>query len=488
MAKLYIRITKKILAISLLIALSGGHPEQSLAQSQYDSLRKPQTDLPKSFLIEMPSDGVTDASQILQSAINKLAGTGVAIHIPPGKYILDNITLKSSISIIGDNLRSTQIYAKRGSNNPVFKLSSGPVVNVQIKNLWIVGAGVQNAGQWAFYLQAQPGGGAGVGGLWYSSFENLLVEDFDGGAMWLRGGRDGYNLPNQFITMQNLKFVRTEGITSRALLMTGQVDQVKVIQSDFEGNKKGVGTNIEISREYKKGQFIGGASSLTAGREAGGAAGSAFGAVISFDTCTVQMSDFGAVVDGFKSVEFENCWFEQNFRSISFDAGSVNGVVRSSHFANAAGNPFGGGFGVRVGTASSASIYSNEFSGALDKMIIGDGHSGLFQWGNQSELYNSTSAGITQKAVIAGSKIPTKSYGQVVIKNAGDISYIISDAVAGQRITIISSDGGNNVLSNGNIRVGSKTTVHLARFDNIVLEFDDYFKKWNVISTTGIVQ
>lgn len=86
-------------------------------------------------------DGVTDDSAAFQAAINTAAaqpfGGTVFVTPPSVAYVIDNIVLKNQVDIIGGSMRQTQFQAKPGSNNSVFVLDTGHVINCRYENFLV---------------------------------------------------------------------------------------------------------------------------------------------------------------------------------------------------------------------------------------------------------------------------------------------------------------------------------------------------------------
>jgi hypothetical protein len=66
-------------------------------------------------------DGVTDDSTGIQAAIDaaEAAGGGI-VYLPTGTYIAENLTLKTTVHLLGAGIEATVVKLKAGSTDPVF--------------------------------------------------------------------------------------------------------------------------------------------------------------------------------------------------------------------------------------------------------------------------------------------------------------------------------------------------------------------------------
>lgn len=177
----------------------------------------------------------------LNTGANSLV-KGSTVFIPNGNYLIDKITLKNGVSIIGESLYFTNIspssYAYL-STDYIFYIEDGPV-SINISNLRIDG---NNKDVGCFLLEAKTGS-AGDGGLWYSTFKNILIEHFYKISIYIKGG--GFQFPdtyttkvNQFTIFENVRVFKgnTTAVSfyTNSLKMSGQNGQISFINCQFDG-------------------------------------------------------------------------------------------------------------------------------------------------------------------------------------------------------------------------------------------------------------
>lgn len=141
------------------------------------------------------------------------------IFIPNGSYVIDQITLKDGVSIIGESLIYTVIYP---SIKPTDTIDDYLVVmekgrlRTNISNIGFVGSyKVENVDKVSpksvIKLHAQkpiPTDPLSDGGISYSTFKNINISYFNGNGIHLKGGIEDYNCPNQFTVFENVRFTK----------------------------------------------------------------------------------------------------------------------------------------------------------------------------------------------------------------------------------------------------------------------------------------
>jgi hypothetical protein len=254
-----------------------------------------------------------------------------------------------------------------------------------------------NAGQMGLYAHAQASVDSPFhGGFWYSVLRDVEFTDFLGHSIWLRGGHTGFLLPNQFLTFDGVRAFQPESVTSRALLITGQSGQLKFSDScEFDGETEGVGTNVELSREFTAG----------GGRLSGGTpVGSNAPFDTTFDGVTVQNAAEGYSIDACHSV-FIAGWFENLHKSVTTHAACRSVSIDKYHVANAASDGVGGGYFVKVGSTCDVAIGNGDVIGSVDNLITSDGdHYGLHQAGISyiADAHEKTVGMVRQLSAVAG--------------------------------------------------------------------------------------
>lgn len=266
------------------------------------------------------------------------------IYIPNGSYVIDNITLKSGIDIIGESLENTNIYATEGDGGPsdyLFKIEKGRNI-INISNLNIIGVRTIEDNdiytkKGCFKFEADWDEFGVDAGLWYSSIKNVQIRFFKQNGIYLLGGSGTVKKRvNQFNVFENVRIVRHgDGLYSldnHALKMLGQNGQHTFINCQFDGFhfvEEGVtvydrGINVMIEN-----------------------GGDVTTNVATFMNCTFQEADYGIIIKQAENITIDNCWFEYLGVAITVEANigfdenelipskSIN--ILNNRFANASG-------------------------------------------------------------------------------------------------------------------------------------------------------
>lgn len=266
----------------------------------------------------------------LNSKINPIL-KGSKVFIPNGSYRISNIILKNGVTILGESITSTILYATKGKDGEyMFEMERG-LVMINISNLNLSG---QNTLRGGFYFKSQqPLEAPLLGGLQNSTISNIVIFGFFGHGINLEGGGQNSEglLPHQFNVFENVRVFNFSEFNN-SLRLTGQNGQITFLNCEFDGNpirnnedvytfKKGVNILIRNVKQYNP-------------------------AVISFINCTCQYADYGFMIEWAENITIDNCWFEQLGVAISVKSNkqdenndnpskSIN--VLNNRFANASG-------------------------------------------------------------------------------------------------------------------------------------------------------
>jgi hypothetical protein len=180
----------------------------------------------------------------------------------------------------------------------MFKIDSG-IITINISNLLLSGQIVgtsqkTNRGAILFKSTGQSTDPF-HGGLWNSRISNILITDFKGHGIYLKGGENNFLEPDQFTIFENVRVFNISDATN-SLRITGQNGQITFLNCEFDGYftkttqnvytfKKGVNVWIENVSYYNP-------------------------AVISFINCTFQYADYGMYLSWAENITIDNCWFE----------------------------------------------------------------------------------------------------------------------------------------------------------------------------------
>jgi hypothetical protein len=259
--------------------------------------------------------------------VNTPPTKGSAILIPGGSYIVNELTLKYGISLIGHSVDQPIIYAAL-PDDPGYSTGTGYLINIgkdviqiEVSNINFFG---RDSTKGCINLRAFSSSVTTDGGLWHSNFKNLKITNFRGHGIFSEGG--GNLQPNQFSVFEliNVELSRNAPITSRSLKMTGQNGQMTFINSGFNG--------YNYNDLYHKGYVIEIAHSPSEL--------AAYPAAITFINSTFQMGDYGVYINYAENITFDTCWFERLGVAIivngeSNECRNIN--ILNNRFADAAG-------------------------------------------------------------------------------------------------------------------------------------------------------
>ena len=255
---------------------------------------------------------------------------GCVVFIPSGGYVINEITLRYGVQILGSSVDQPVIYAGLpgdpgySSTNDYLVNMTPDVIQVEVSNLNFAGRGTDKG---CIHLKAQHGSGGtnDDGGIWQSSFKNIKIGDFKGNGIYSEGGVGGL-LPNQFMVFELVSVGMNKNApqSSCALKITGQNGQITFLNSAFNG--------YNDNNRFHNGHVI----SIAPSSSSQGA----YPAVISFINATIQEGDYGVWMSYCENISFDNCWFENLGVAVTVD-GTANWCrninILNSRFANAAG-------------------------------------------------------------------------------------------------------------------------------------------------------
>lgn len=256
---------------------------------------------------------------------------GSTVFIPNGSYRISNIILKNGVTILGESISSTILYALEGKDGEyMFEMERG-LVMINISNLNLSGQDTLRGG---FHFKSDfPLEAPLLGGLQNSKISDIVIFGFFGHGINLEGGGEFSEglLPHQFNVFENVRVFNFSEFNN-SLRMTGQNGQITFLNCEFDGNpirdsndvytfKKGVNILIRNVKQYNP-------------------------AVISFINCTCQYADYGFMIEWAENITIDNCWFEQlgvsisvksNMQDVNNDNPSKSINVLNNRFANASG-------------------------------------------------------------------------------------------------------------------------------------------------------
>ena len=424
-------------------------------------------------------DGVNDDTAAIQAAIDfaNSESSGGGINVNPGIYVVSTLTLKSNVSISGDNRQKTQFIAKSGTSESMLTLDSGPIVNLRMENLWL--KGVENTDQHCMHFDATVDG-TSTGGLWYGYFKDIVISNFDGHCIWLKGGATSNNLPHQFNRFDGVSAVTNGYAANRALLMTGQVAQSTFINCRFDGAGIGSGStlNIESTRQYTNG-------SISGGKSLGGSSdGNNAPTLNNFITCTSQSADKAFYIELGQGTYINACWFENLQHCIEAVATTDALYVSKCRFANACADGSGTGYGIKIDGSSSAVIEDNYIIGSKDFFIYGNNHLGIKSSGNIGDgVADGLTTGFTRNLFVSGNAIDFKSIKDAIVSTStNSVNTITSRLYPGEQIKIKAHGSPGTYLkfvSGGNISLPQNVLLRAGDF--CLLQKSDLGGIWSFV-------
>jgi hypothetical protein len=412
------------------------------------------------------------------------------VFIPNGSYQLSNIILKSGVTILGESIANTIIYATQGTGY-LFEMEIG-TVQLNILNLGIVGNGTNKG---CFLFEAKPGIPTPIdpvadGGLWNSTIKNIGIGGFNGNGVYLKGGTtlpgQGASLtPNQFNIFENVRIRKNNDTNftffSNSLKMTGQIGQQSFINCQFDGY------SYYLPDPNNPGKYIGYYDKSPNVSIENIVNDYLTSNVVTFLNCTIQDSDYGVRINYAENVTFDNCWFENLGVAITVlgdkeRSKSIN--ILNNRFANASGfgsllapNNIKAGQCVSV-SKSVVNIYNNYITASdpnsadnIGSFVLGfPDNNGINCYNNSFRDNNpklSKTYGIMQTVNIVATAIDCKSNKLIFINPTNPVTPTIikniTSAINAGEILNIRANGLTVTFNNtGNIFLSNRTSFVLA--------------------------
>jgi hypothetical protein len=210
-------------------------------------------------------DGTHDDTVAIQACWNASSTSSLECRMSPsgggtacgtsssyGCYLVNGqLTVQPYMHVEGNSLVSTLI--KSEYNGPAVVMANGPVNGVVMKNLnFVLDKALANSA--GFYFQAVAS--SGNGGLWYSEFQNISVDNPAKECLRLDGGGTqpgyAYNLPNQFLQFDAFNCNGPPGQSHPANLVefSGQAGQIVFRDGSVNGDATSTGTGTGITYTY----------------------------------------------------------------------------------------------------------------------------------------------------------------------------------------------------------------------------------------------
>ncbi len=391
-------------------------------------------------------DGATDDTTAIQNAINAAFSNGGGVVVLNDKdYSISSLTLKRGVVLQGQGSWATNLYARAGASTSIISMASAQVRTVGIKGVFIYGH-LSNTSQHGLYFQSVADTSTPFdGGLWYSIFEDIMIRDISGTAIWLRGGTSDTMIPNQFLSFRQVRAYHQNTSTSRALQCTGQVGQVNFDMCEFDGvTGSKAGTNVYIGREQNG---------------VGGYVGTNTPYTLNFWGCTSQHANKGFLVDSAKGINISECYFEDLYESIEVQNSAMGVVIDKCRFANAGDNPTNTGYLIKATSSSEVKIRDITDLGATDNHIINSGASvsadGVALGGTS---LNPVTSGITLQQNASATLSIYKDNNWLINASATQITNIQGELFPGNLLYLRAYGGTITFAEGGNINLGGQTS------------------------------
>lgn len=243
-------------------------------------------------------NGTIDDTDAIQSAIDFAANKSFesrTIYFPNGTYLTDKIIIRSKTMIQGE-LGGTILKASNSADSFFVEIDEGAISNVIVENLTLDG---NNTSKICLQLEAKPPpkDPDGNGGIGNSRFSNITIQNFNNHGINLVGGQGAeyeFNLPNSFLSFENVRVNRNNVQGAYGLFIKGQNGQINFLNCSFSGK---AGTQEEPLAAWNV--------------RMEGATDNGRPEVIKFNTCGIQNAVGGIYMTYSKDVEITNCYFEE---------------------------------------------------------------------------------------------------------------------------------------------------------------------------------
>lgn len=263
-----------------------------------------------------PSDPSTwDWTPAFQYAISNYSD----VVAPPGTYVIDTLQLHGYMKFVGYGVR---LKDKAGSSAiGMFTIPPGPTIKLTMMGVRLDGD-PSNTTKHGFYFESRVGVSPVTtdGGLWWSTFKDIMISEFSGHGAYLLGGPglgpSAFLLPHQFLTFENCQFLSGSGAFN-PLRLKGQVGQCTFTQCRYD-NKLGT-TKPNQSKGILCDVFSVSDDSSPY--------------TITFDTCTIQNCS-GVQVNRSRKVIFRNPYSENCADGFLFASSGIQHAVYDSDFRN----------------------------------------------------------------------------------------------------------------------------------------------------------
>lgn len=430
------------------------------------------------------------AELVAAGSVGYFNSTTIFIH--SGHFIVDHIVLKDGVSIQGESIEKTNIYAgPNAAYSFLVEIESG-LVRSNLSNLHFVGAyaGSGNTIKGAIAINAVTGP-FGEGGMCNSTFKNIQINNFNGTGIYLKGSTSGFNPRNRSLVFENVRVSKgdLESTSKYALHIEGTNREFTFNNCQFEGG------NWQMPSKGKN-VYIRGYAGVTP-------------ASMTFLNCTIQNGDNGIYLDYAENITIDNCIFSQLGNGVVAD-----GTISPCYGINIINSRFGdvAGYGAMTPHPSSAYlianghcvksinsmvnvrgnyVFANSICGDCSFVSENNGNIGATLWANS---FSTPAIGKTLGVMPAATQNVTtllcKQHKLVQASTSGQIGTIDSTLNVGETLTVRAASltvvfnktlAGSNITYPGALTTLTLNTNEVAKFLKVEVGGTTYFQLVSIV-------
>jgi hypothetical protein len=420
------------------------------------------------------SQGVQCTLRALPEPFGGLGFTGFLIGSAGLQLVSSNGDTEASATNTGGSSSGNGTTLFCEFNGDCVSLAPGPIPNAVFSNISLVGDSTQPNGR-AFHFNAAPGT-YGNGGLWFSTFTNVNVQNFNLECMLSEGGNyaSGGEIPNQVNTFINFNCNAPNQMhTANLIKMTGQHAQITFINGQTNG--PGTQANQPNAMILITEQTSGHADSATD---------------VKFYGYTYEVGTIGLQLgSGAYNIHYDNSYVEQVAEPLI--AGGANGVYgltyNGNHIANSGSTTAVAQFtGNVTGSMRDNLAYGASPGAAAFAVCTGTGNSVDFV-GNYSSAPTTTGCATSTASPSGNTLTVTGGTSVSVAADATPIVTINAPLInSGKTLTLYAS-GTFSLASGGNINLGGlPSLLTIAAGQSVTLTLFDLGPTWVITSTTAV--
>lgn len=423
------------------------------------------------------TDNVSNQSVVMQQVIDEVAANGGGLISFPPVSLRGEIVLKTGVRIQGSSFGTSTLFRHEDCVNKgviTIDQTGGAVKRVSVSDLSVRGEGED---VWGIYVKGIIGT-SGDGGLWYSDFERLQLDNCGKGGICMQGGPASGMLPQQFINFRDIHIQQRSGEFPNwiGLRIAGQVGQVVFDQLEMSYRATGTGsTACYISREMDDNGVVGISDRMPYS--------------LVFNACTFQGCALGLRIDRAQNLVFNAPWIEDNLSGILCE-NSTNGIsVISPAIMDSASDGSGTGYAVKVSGISQCAIYDPYVSGTIDRTWVGStGAVALLQVHGDRTSSNSVLTDMPPQLASAD-VVNTGGLRYVALAGATVINTIQSSVGPGECL-MVKAVSTINLGTDGNINLGNGVVgpIGYSGGAHIMLVKDKQANVFHVLSSNALVQ